>query len=344
MNSLSSDNTSYSWDQLIDEFRSFGGIVENVVQRPGPYGLGLFPIDHDQPIKIIVPDHLLIPAENVALRDGQITLNQRNNFPEGYVEWFEIFQREYSWGADGRKSSAAFVAGQTSLPNLIKDDLAFYGLYRLEVFFPGKDPELELFNHFVRTRRILKNKRQVLMPIIELVNHSPKGRHWDMQQSHIGLEGRFEGEVLANYSPSDPIRRFFQYGFNSQDFQGFSLRLNLKHHDHKILVKGGINPDFAIPCSVEYESDVLMINKPWITSMTSPRKPRELFAKALIDQKKLDPDEIFDKILLRNRQMIITLIKKVENINEVNPFLLELKTACYNQLISLCYAVGSRRD
>ena len=182
------------------------------------------------------------------------------------------------------------------------------------------------------------------MPIIELVNHSPNGRNWDMQQSHIGLEGRFEGEVLANYSPSDPIRRFFQYGFNSQDFQGFSLRLTFKHREQKILVKGGINPDFAVPCTANYESDILVIEKPWIASTTSPRKPRKLFSEALDGNKKIEPDELFDQILLRNKYALINIIKKLENSHIPSVFSSELKHACLNQLISLSYSIGSRAE
>ena len=53
---------------LLEEFRGFGGRAENVMQRDGPLGLGLFPIEPCQPIDLRVPRSLLVPADNVKLR------------------------------------------------------------------------------------------------------------------------------------------------------------------------------------------------------------------------------------------------------------------------------------
>ena len=67
-----------------------------MIQRPGPYGLGLFPIDPEQPSELRVPQHLLIPVERVALVDDQIILNNDSGFPKGYADWFQGFQADFS--------------------------------------------------------------------------------------------------------------------------------------------------------------------------------------------------------------------------------------------------------
>ena len=38
---------------LMEEFRSYGGRTKNVIQREGPLGLGLFPINPCHPVKWI---------------------------------------------------------------------------------------------------------------------------------------------------------------------------------------------------------------------------------------------------------------------------------------------------
>ena len=55
------------------------------------------------------------------------------------------------------------------------------------------------------------------MPIIELINHSPSHQSWGMSDIDIHIEGRFEGEVFARYSVSDPLIRLIQYGFNCRE-------------------------------------------------------------------------------------------------------------------------------
>ena len=58
------------WHAFLDEFRAFGGKAENVMQRKGAFGLGFFPIDSSKPVDLFVLKDLLVPIENLELRDG----------------------------------------------------------------------------------------------------------------------------------------------------------------------------------------------------------------------------------------------------------------------------------
>ena len=49
------------WHAFLDEFRTFGGKAENVMQRKGAFGMGLFPIDPAKPVDLFIPDALLVP-------------------------------------------------------------------------------------------------------------------------------------------------------------------------------------------------------------------------------------------------------------------------------------------
>ena len=48
------------WDEMIAEFRALGGVADNIEQRRGSLGRGLFPIDPGKPIRIAVPKLSLI--------------------------------------------------------------------------------------------------------------------------------------------------------------------------------------------------------------------------------------------------------------------------------------------
>ena len=68
------------------------------------------------------------------------------------------------------------------------------------------------------------------MPVVELVNHSPKARNWESKpDGSVGVSGHHDGEVLVKYSNSDPFQRLMSYGFNVQEPLGFSLSLKLRH-------------------------------------------------------------------------------------------------------------------
>ena len=69
------------WHAFLEEFRHFGGRAENVIQRQGPLGLGLFPIDPSQPVELMVPQRLLVPADNVELRNGDAVIRGAGHCP-----------------------------------------------------------------------------------------------------------------------------------------------------------------------------------------------------------------------------------------------------------------------
>ena len=118
------------WHAFLEEFRSFGGRAENVVQREGPFGLGLFPINPTEPVKLMVPKNLLVPADNVTIRDGEAVIQDDSGFPAGYADWFRRYQAEYSWGAEGESSVTRFETGLEQLPEDMRLALQQLNLYQ----------------------------------------------------------------------------------------------------------------------------------------------------------------------------------------------------------------------
>ena len=104
------------WHAFLDEFRGFGGRAENVMQRKGAFGLGLFPIDPSKPVDLFVPDSLLVATDNVKIQNNNVEIIDQSSFPEGYSDWFQRYQASYSWGAEGNQNTLAVEEGLKALP------------------------------------------------------------------------------------------------------------------------------------------------------------------------------------------------------------------------------------
>ena len=194
------------WHAFLDEFRGFGGRAENVMQRKGAFGLGLFPIDPSKPVDLFVPDSLLVATDNVKIQNNNVEIIDQSSFPEGYSDWFQRYQASYSWGAEGNQNTLAVEEGLKALPKEVLIRLKRHGLYNPENRFPGEDIDKEIFERFVSTRCIRRKDRRVIMPMIELLNHSPSAKAYDMSGDGIAVGGLHDGEILVKYSNSDPLR------------------------------------------------------------------------------------------------------------------------------------------
>lgn len=330
------------WHAFLDEYRTFGGKAENVMQRKGAFGLGLFPIDPAKPIDLFVPDPLLVPVEDVDFIDGEVVIRDPSQFPDGYADWFRRYQAIYSWGAEGQERTLAFEEGLKALPDSVLSILKRNGIYNPDNRFPGKDPERELLQRFTQTRCINRKGKRVIMPLIELLNHAPASKAYDMKDDGISVSGMHDGEVLVKYSMSDPLRRMIGYGFNVQEPLGFSLSFRLRHRDKDVVIQGGVSRQPHQPCEVDQQNDSLVIKQPLLGSSAAPKLPRTLLIKACRDIEGVDGNELFDLIQQRNTLILVNLLRQLEN-NDTDAAGL-LRTGCHNQLVALCQHFGQRDD
>ena len=332
------------WSRLIDEFRSFGGTANNVIQRQGRLGLGLFPIDSSQPIELYAPGRLLVATDDLELRNGEVRLKNEHSYPEGYSDWYQRFQREYSWGAEARRSIIDFESELQKLPDSIQQILNRFLSLPIKQRLPGSNIEQEIFRRFILTRQINWNSKNVLMPIIELINHSPAENSWGISDQGIGIQGEFQEEILVRYSVSDPMHRFIQYGFTCEELMGFSMSLKLMHRGREILVNGGVNFYPFTPSSASIKSECLIINKPLLGSNSRPRMPKTLFNKTCEQFKNIDSDELFEQICHLNRIGIIKLLKLLQNKHFESPLKEQLQEMCWLQLNTISDHCGKRSD
>ena len=113
---------------LLERFTDLGGIAENICQRVGEHGRGIFPIDSSRRAKIMTPRNLLLNAndfyldgEKVAIKDGERFTVEQLAFLEMY--WNHLLSRSF----DARASTGSNLAWDV----LAKDEPARYCWLRM---------------------------------------------------------------------------------------------------------------------------------------------------------------------------------------------------------------------
>jgi len=341
---------TFTWDAMLDGFRRFGGVAENVEQRQGPHGLGLFAIDRHRPVRIHVPESLLVPTDNIRVDGDTLTLIDPTPHPAGFGEWFALFHRHFSWGAEGRRSVADFEEGMAALPDAVLKSLKTAGLLRLDRRHEGEWEAMAL-GRFLKTRSFDYQGTGVLMPVIELINHGPDANGF-VEADGIEVSGDFPAEVLVHYSVSDPIRRFFGHGFCCPEQQAFSLPLKFQlnsrtrmrvgsHFSRATADEGEKLAGYHLP-EIQRQDDVWVIDYLLLAAERTPRIPRTLLCKALLAEPGIDAGELFDVAHSLNLRAYYAILQACEPFH--TPMVTALRSAVLTQLEALSHHYGVRRD
>jgi hypothetical protein len=331
------------WHAFLEEFRSFGGRAENVVQREGPFGLGLFPINPTEPVELMVPKNLLVPADNVTLRDGEAVIQDDSAFPHGYADWFRRYQANYSWGAEGEASVTRFETGLQQLPDDVRGALQHLKLYATEEHLPATNMRENMLRRFLNSRCLGRQGRLLVMPIVELVNHSPAANNWETQpDGGVAVTGERSGEVLVKYSNADPLRRLMGYGFNALEPLAFSLFIRFVHNGQQVLVQGGGGRHWFQPTTIEQKNNTLVIHQPLLGFQHGRRLPLTLFLSACRAVPGLNGREMFERLHQANTEALVNLLRRLEPVRSDTADL--LRNGCLNQLLALSHHVGHRFD
>ena len=78
------------WNFLLSEFRRLGGIADNVCQREGKYGRGIFPVNTSLPSRILTPPQLLYKKDDIYLEDNQLRIKKNKKYSKEVID-FLIF-------------------------------------------------------------------------------------------------------------------------------------------------------------------------------------------------------------------------------------------------------------
>src|ERR1700683_1846899 len=96
--------TRADWLDLLEEFRRLGGTADNVCTRDGSFGRGIFPIDPSRPVRIRVPENLLLTFEEATFQEGKFRVAPNSRMGDAERKWLEHYMDNYSWGGGGQTS------------------------------------------------------------------------------------------------------------------------------------------------------------------------------------------------------------------------------------------------
>ena len=325
-----------------NSFLALGGIAENVRYGHGPNGRGLFAVDPERPVRLRVPRSLLFPSDAVLLAGGKPTLSAKARVGEAERAFFASYQNTMSWAAGGRAEVVAFLDLLGALPEQARHCLAMdFGLAYL---FAPHD-EAAIFERFIRARHFDFHGRSVLMPVLELCNHSRHGVAFDVGPDHVGATGRFaDGEVLLRYSVADSWQRFIQYGFVCEERAAYSLPMEIKLPSGRLAIghdptagrprNGYVMPDMAVADGRVTLSHLLLGDRDMLHA------PRSMFIAAMRQAGIAQPAILFDRIAHINRGAFLKLLAAVEE--QDGAAAAAIRRLARLQLEALSCAVGAR--
>lgn len=301
--------------EVLEKFRALGGVAENIEMHRGSYGRGIFPINPNQPIKIIVPTHLLVSPNWLKLdRDNHIRLQPKLGLDPAFIDFYESYQQFFGWSNVGINELSEYHNELIKLPKKIKQFLFLFGW--LDSDFDKKNIK-DYLNEYLTSRQIRIGNESKLMPIIELINHSHDGKQY-LSDAGVKFEGTFKGEALACYHGSFDALHFFRiYHFNSESTTVLSCDvkiqvpnvglINISRFDAMVDIKDGVITPRMIKKKSEIQIDFLeLINK------KNKLSPRKIFIDGMqrFDVSSLLANQIFDGLIEHNRQVYTDFISE----------------------------------
>jgi hypothetical protein len=327
------------WDELLEEFRALGGTAQNVRLGEGALGRGLFSVDPGLPVRLAVPDNLLVDARSVVFENGVLRLAADADVGARERKFLEDYHAHLSWGGGGRAEIARILEQAQELPKDLRRELIVE--HRCGRWFEDFSERL-VEQQFVASRRIAWRGRDVMMPILDLANHG--GGATFEAGGGLRLETVTAGEVLVRYSDTDSYGVFLSWGFASEQAQALSIGL-----------AGEIGPtELAIGRAF---GDGKTDKRPWIPGLETgqgqaaldflmlgnrlyPRLPRGIFRRIMRDGGLGGIDESFDTIQHVNRAHFLALFGAVETLSGTMARTLRLMAR--HQLEALSFCIGAR--
>jgi hypothetical protein len=343
---------SWAWEDMIGAFRALGGVVENVRPGIGPHGRGLFVIDPERDVRIRLPQHLLIDVDDVVIEGGRLTIRREAGIEASVRSFFERFEASFSFGAGAADEGRDILGALHALPDEIQEHLLADEPSQARRF-PAPTDELVL-RWFKDTRSAMwtpapegpapgKTARRVLIPLLDLVNHSSAHPAFRPVDGALEVSGRFADEVFFRYSTKDTWQKFALWGFVSDEPLAYSIPLGIGEPGGPILhIRRNIGDfediaGFAGP-KVERRGDVLALSHLVLGHRKMPGLPRWLFHRAMATHDVAEPDELFDAIAEVNRLWFRRLLELLEN--HQNPMCARMRTAARLQLETLSFSMG----
>ncbi|HEY1615544.1 MAG TPA: hypothetical protein VGF97_17835 [Rhizomicrobium sp.] len=331
----------WNWSEMLDAFRSLGGVAENVVPGRGVTHRGLSPADPSQPVLLRVPQNLLFRSADVEFVGDGMRIRDSAGASEAARDFFARYESAFSWGAEGKSESLEVIRALDALPPEIRAAL-------MEEFDFGDvlegDFTTRCQNRFLRSRELLWANTPCIAPVIELANLDASGLACEQTESCVEIAGHVSDEVLVSCADHDAFSMFRKSGCSSREPVAFSLPMQLKLGDREIVIRRNRHeaikrgPDrvpITISAGGKIELSYLMIGH-----AKFPRLSRGILRTLLREAGMQGADEAFDCILRLNTMKFIKLLRACEP--HRSETISHLRRAARFQLEAMTCCIGSR--
>ncbi|HWA90052.1 MAG TPA: hypothetical protein VG889_08465 [Rhizomicrobium sp.] len=328
------------WQDMIAEFRALGGVAENLRLGHGALGRGLFAIDPARPVRIHVPESLLVDSADVAFENGALTVGPAARTAERERRFIEAYHARFGWGEGGRAEIAQVLDAAQALPADLRRRLL--SEFRCGPWFEEASEGL-VQRQFLASRQIGYGARTVIMPVLDLANH---GGHASFRlQNGIVLQATTADEVLVGYTDMDSYGLFLSWGFAAEQKQALSIgllgnvgpaQLKVDRLFAKLKAADRVGlPDMARQAGGGVALDFLMIG-----NRNFPRLARGIFYKRMREAGLSGAEEAFDLVHHANRMHFLGLIGALEDVEGAMAD--TLRRMARMQLQAMSYAWGAR--
>ena len=309
------------WEIGISKFSSCGGVAENILQKVGINGRGLFPVDSKKKSKIFVPSNLLINCEDVILKEGQLKIKDGIDYSKEVVDFFYFYQKNFSWGNGGKESTEAFEQDLAQFPEDIKEFLREKRIIDINQRYNMLSDDF-ILKTFLSNRGFKFKGGKVLAPYLELVNYSPKSAGLLVTQ-----EGIFhpeidisDQEITHHYSYKSSLARWIQCGYSPEEPMVFSLpfEFDILGSELKCLCKGKslAKEQLNFP---RVNNRIIIEGMPIANINVRNFSMNYLAYFSKIINVKFDLDNVLKKIIDYNIKTRIEVIEKIGRLNSFYP-------------------------
>jgi hypothetical protein len=159
----------------------------------------------------------------------------------------------------------------------------------------------------------------------------------------VWIEGKTDGEILANYHPEDPLGMFVGWGFVSENELfacSLSLKVEKKGPPLRIMrqeVNVEPRPIRFMP-DVTYDGDMLVLSFLMLGNRNNPQLPRAIFDHVMRKAGRPHVVEMFDYIQHVNRLQWFKLMKASES--AAAPLGQLLRNLARSQLETMSHNIG----
>jgi hypothetical protein len=327
------------WDELLDEFRALGGTAENIRLGQGTFGRGVFPIDPAKPVTVHVPENLLIDCSNVVFENGAFRLRADANVGGRERSWLEQYQAALSWGDEGAAEVRRIFESAQALSADLRKELL--DRFQCGLWFRDMTDEA-VQEQFLASRGIDYHDREILMPVVELINHGA-GPEIGLVNG-VTVRGVFPGEVLIRYSDMDSFGFFWSWGFVIERPLAFSLEMSGKVESTTLRIDRSfpsVKPgEKSWMPPLHHDERGVSLDHLLIGSVQYPRLPRSIFQKTMHDGGFSALEEPFDVIRYVNSLHFLDLLKALDGVDV--PMARALRAMAHHQLHAMSFCYGHR--